>query len=59
MKEIAVMSLRSLTGTIHNQPAQFVAAFGSDDPGRLDIAPALFQDLPRNMQVAVDLIPVL
>ncbi|KZV96996.1 RmlC-like cupin [Exidia glandulosa HHB12029] len=42
-------------GSIHFQqnlgcdPAQFVAAFGTDDPGRLDIAPALFQDLPADI----------
>ncbi|KZV78556.1 RmlC-like cupin [Exidia glandulosa HHB12029] len=41
-------------GSIHFQqnigcdPVQFVAGFGSDDPGRLDIGPALFQDLPAD-----------
>ncbi|EIN08817.1 RmlC-like cupin [Punctularia strigosozonata HHB-11173 SS5] len=42
-------------GSIHFQqntgcdPAQFIAGFGSEDPGRLDIAPALFQDLPASI----------
>ncbi|EIN08820.1 RmlC-like cupin [Punctularia strigosozonata HHB-11173 SS5] len=42
-------------GSIHFQqnldcnPAQFIAAFGSEDPGRLDIAPAFFQDLPATI----------
>jgi hypothetical protein len=49
MTEMAIIFLHSLTETIPNQPAQFVAAFGAEDPGRLDIAPALFQDLPENM----------
>ncbi|EJD50746.1 RmlC-like cupin [Auricularia subglabra TFB-10046 SS5] len=45
-------------GSVHFQqnlgcdPAQFVAGFGSDDPGRLDIAPALFQDLPADITSA-------
>jgi hypothetical protein len=34
------------------QPAQFIAAFGGEDPGRTDIVPALFKQVPANMYVS-------
>jgi hypothetical protein len=42
----------------HYQPAQFVAAFGSEDPGRLDVAPAFIKDLPAPMYVHSTFKPV-
>jgi hypothetical protein len=39
----------SAYANIRPQPAQFIAAFGSDDPGRLDIAPGFFKELPAAM----------